>query len=118
MIRITIGDDKEVEVKTTNGLEETELAMGAVIEIMRQGKPTEASKYELVLTWVNTNIRLRAVKEVHDYMNFELKRAKDCVESCAQGSLIILMAGGKNEVKEVFGKFDNSEAVKVEMRKV
>lgn len=51
-------------------------------------------------------------------MNFELKRAKDCVESCAQGSLVILMAGDKNEVKEVFEKFDNSEAVKVEMRKV
>ena len=118
MIRITIGDDKEVEVKTTNGLEETELAANAVLEIMRQSKPTEASKCELVLTWVNASLRLRAVKEVHDYMNFELKRAKDCVDSCAQCNPVTLIVGDKNEVKEAFEKFNDSEAVKVEMRKV
>lgn len=118
MIRITIDNNKEVEVKTTNGLEETELAMNAVIEIMRQSKPTEAYKYELVLTWVNANLRLRAVKEVHDYMNFELKRAKDCVENCVQCNPVTLIAGDKNEVKEAFEKFNDSEAVKVEMRKV
>lgn len=63
MIQITINDNKEVEVKTTNGLEETELATNAVLEI-------------------------------------------------------ILIVGDKNEVKEAFEKFNDSEAVKVEIRKV
>lgn len=118
MIQITINDNKEVEVKATNGLEETELATNAVLEIMRQSKPTEASKCELVLTWVNASLKLRAVKEVHDYMNFELKRAKDCVDSCVQCNPVTLIAGDKNEVKEAFEKFNDSEAVKVEIRKV
>ena len=118
MIQITINDNKEVEVKATNGLEETELATNAVPEIMQQSKPTEASKCELVLTWVNASLKLRAVKEVHDYMNFELKRAKDCVDSCVQCNPVTLIAGDKNEVKEAFEKFNDSEAVKVEIRKV
>lgn len=118
MIQITINDNKEVEVKTTNGLEETELATNAVLEIMRQSKPTEASKCELVLTWVDTNSRLIAVREIRECMNFELKRAKDCVESCAQCNPVTLIVGDKNEVKEAFEKFNDSEAVKVEMRKV
>ena len=38
MIRITIGDNKEVDIKTTKGLEETELAASAAVEIMRSMK--------------------------------------------------------------------------------
>lgn len=50
MIQITISDDKEVAIKTTNGLEETELAANAAIEIMRQCDSTEAPKYRITLT--------------------------------------------------------------------
>lgn len=35
MIRIIIDDNKEVDIKATKGLEETELAANATIEIMR-----------------------------------------------------------------------------------
>lgn len=52
MIRITIDDNKEVEIKTTKGLEETEFAADATIEILRnaanQHKPKD-EKYDLLV---------------------------------------------------------------------
>lgn len=40
MIRIIINNNKEVDIKTTKGLEETELATNAAVEIMRNmGRP-------------------------------------------------------------------------------
>ena len=123
MIQITINDDKEVEIKTTKGLEETELAANAVIEIMRQHDSVQYDsagqfEYELILTKVNEDCKIRAVKEVYYNTNLDLKMSKDSVDSCAQGNSVTLMAGTKNEVQEVFEKFNNSEFTKVEMRKV
>ena len=118
MIQITINDDKEVEIKTTKGLEEIELAANAVIEIMRQHESVGQFEYELILTEVNEEYKLKAVKEVYDNTNLGLKMSKHSVDSCAQGNSVTLMAGTKNEVQEVFAKFNNSEFTKVEMRKV
>lgn len=123
MIQITINDDKEVEIKTTKGLEETELAANAVIEIMRQHDSVQHDsagqfEYELILTKVNKDCKIRAVKEVCHNTNLDLIMSKHSVDSCAQGNSVTLMAGTKNEVKEVFAKFNNSEFTKVEMRKV
>ena len=125
MIQITINDDKEVEIKTTKGLEETELAANAVIEIMRmqqhdpvQHDSVEQFEYELILTKVNKDCKIRAAKEVYHNTNLDLKMSKHSVDSCAQGNSVTLMAGTKNEVQEVFAKFNNSEFTKVEMRKV
>lgn len=118
MIQITINDDKEVETKTTKGLEETELATNAVIEIMRQHDSAGQFEYELILMKVNKDYKLRAVKEVYHNTNLDLKTSKLSVDSCAQGNSVTLMAGTKKEVKEVFAKFNNSEFKKVEMRKV
>lgn len=125
MIRITIGDDKEVEVKTTNGLEETELAANAVLEIMRQydldmwqHNSAGQIEYELILTKVNKDCKIKAVKEVYYNTNLDLKMSKHSVDSCAQGNSVTLAAGTKNEVQEVFAKLNNSEFVKVEMQKV
>ena len=62
MIRITIDDNKEVEIKTTKGLEETELAENAAIEILRnmvdQHKTKGNEKCDIVLTWVDPNCKL------------------------------------------------------------
>lgn len=123
MIQITINDDKEVEIKTTKGLEETELAANAVIEIMRQHDSVQHDsagqfEYELILTKVDEEYKLRSVKEVYYNTNLDLKMSKHSVDSCAQGNSVTLMAGTKNEVQEVFAKFNNSEFTKVEMRKV
>lgn len=113
MIRITIDDNKEVEVKTTNGLKETKLAMSAVIEIMRQCDPTEAPKYKITLVWVDPKAKLDAVKEVKETMNFGLKEAKDCVDSCMGNYDAILASGSKREMSEIFAKFKNCESTKV-----
>lgn len=123
MIQITINDDKEVEVKTTKGLKETELAANAVIEIMQQLYPVQHDsagqfEYELILTKVNEDYKLRALKEVYHNTNLDLTKSKYSVDNCAKGNSVTLMAGTKNEVQEVFAKFNNSEFTKVEMRKV
>lgn len=123
MIRITIDDNKEVEIKTTKGLEETVLATNAAIEIMRQHDSaghdsTGQFEYELILTKVNKDCKIKAVKEVYYRTNLDLKMSKHSVDSCAQGNSVTLMAGTKNEVQEVFAKFNNSEFTKVEMQKV
>lgn len=118
MIQITINNDKEVEVKTTNGLKETEVATKTVVEIMHRLEQTEEPKYKLVLIWVNTEFILRAVKEVKDNMNFDLKEAKDCVDSYKKGHESILASGSKKEVLRFAAKFNNSDCTKVEMRKV
>ena len=118
MIRITIDDNKEVEVKTTKGLEETELAANAVIEILRQCKPTEVPKYRITLTWVSPECKLRAVKEVKEIMNFDLKTAKDCVDSCIKNYDVILASGSKREMSEIFAKFKNCDFAKVCLSKL
>ena len=119
MIRITIDDNKEVEVKTTKGLEETELAANAVIEILRQCKPTEVPKYRITLTWVSPESKLRAVKEVKEIMNFDLKTAKDCVDSCIKNyNTTILASGSKREMSEIFAKFKNCDFAKVCLSKL
>ena len=104
MIQIIIDDDKEVEIKTTKGLEETELATNAVIEIMRQHDSIQHDsagqfEYELILTKVNKDCKIRALKEVYDNTNLDVKMSKHSVDSCAQGNSVTLMAGTKKEVK-------------------
>lgn len=118
MIRITIYDNKEVEIKTTKGLKETELAANAVIEIMQQHDSVGQFEYELILTKVNKDYKIKAVKEVYSNTNLDLSMSKHSVNSCTQGNSVTLMAGTKNEVQEVLAKFDNAEFVEVEMRKV
>ena len=118
MIRITIDDNKEVEVKTTKGLEETELAANAVIEILRQCEPTEAPKYRITLTWVSPESKLKAVKEVKEIMNFDLKTAKDRVDSCVKNYDTILASGSKREMSEIFAKFKNCDFIKVCLSKL
>lgn len=123
MIQITIHDNKEVEIKTTKGLEETASATNAVIEIMRQHDSAQHDsaqqfEYGLILTKVSEECKLRAVKEVYENTNLDLKMSKYSVDDCAQGNSVTLMAGTKNEVQEVFEKFNNSEFTKVKMQKI
>ena len=123
MIRITIDDNKEVEIKTTKGLEETELATNAVIEILRnaadQHEPKDIKERNLVLTWVNDNRRLEAVKEIRGNLNIGLKEAKDYVWVYFENSdaEVVLLTGSNDEVTKAAKKFDGSECVKVRISK-
>ena len=44
MIRIIIDDNKEVDIKATKGLEETEFAANAAIEIMRNSRSARTKR--------------------------------------------------------------------------
>lgn len=116
MIRITIDDNKEVEIKTTKGLEETELATNATIEILRnmgQYKPKDTKKYNLVLTYVDQHCKLGAVKELKENLDLWLKDAKCFVDSYLNGNKDILFAGNEDEVTKTAKKFDSSKYVRV-----
>ena len=118
MIQITINNDEEVEVKTTNGLKETEVATNAVVEIMHQLKQVETPKYKLVLIWANPEFKLRAVKEVKENMNFGLKEAKDCVNDCICGNEVVLVSGNKKELLDISAKFNNPDFTRVCIKKL
>ena len=117
MIRITIDDNKEVEIKTTKGLEETELAANAAIEILcnmvDQHKPKCNEKYDLVLTWVDKNYKLSAIKEIKEYLDILLKEAKDSVDSYLDNGKSILATGNRDVMAKVAKRFRYSKYVKV-----
>ena len=117
MIRITIDDNKEVEIKTTKGLEETELSANAAIEILRnmvnQHKPKGNERCDLVLTWADQNNKLFAVKEIQENLDIRLKEAKDNVDSYLDNGKTILATGNRDVVEKAAKRFDSSKYVKV-----
>ena len=117
MIRITIDDNKEVEIKTTKGFEETELAANAAIEILRnmvdQHKPKGNEKCDLVLTWADQDHKLFAVKEIKENLDIWLKEAKDSVDSYFDNGKSILATGNRDVVEKAAKRFDSSKYVKV-----
>ena len=117
MIRITIDDNKEVEIKTTKGLEETELAANATIEILcnmvDQHKPKCNEKCDLVLTWVDKNHRLYAIEEIKENLYISLKEAKDSVDSYLNNGKAILVTGNRDVIVKAAKRFDSSKYVKV-----
>ena len=117
MIRITIDDNKEVEIKTTKGLEETELAANATIEILcnmvDQHKPKCNEKCDLVLTWVDQNHKLYAIEEIKENLYIRLKEAKDSVDSYLNNGKSILATGNRDVIAKAAKRFDSSKYVKV-----
>lgn len=117
MIRIIIDDNKEVDIKATKGLEEAELAANAAVEIMRnmagQHEPKDNEKYDLILTWVDQNRKLLAVKELKENIELWLKDAKGYIDSYCAGKKVILFTGNGDEIEKLQKKFDSSECVKV-----
>lgn len=117
MIQIIIDDNKEVDIKATKGLEETELAANAAIEIMRnmvdRHEPKDNGKCDLVLTWVDQSRRLPAVKEIKEKLDLWLRDAKGYIDSYCDGKKPILLTGYEDEVTKVAKKFDSSEYLKV-----
>ena len=117
MIRIIIDDNKEVDIKTTKGLEETELAANAAVEIMRnivgQHEPKDDGKCDLVLTWVDQNRKLLAVKELKENIELWLRDAKGYIDSYCAGKKVILLTGDEDEVEKAAKKFESSECLRV-----
>lgn len=104
MIQITIYDNEEVEVKTTKGLEETKIATDIVSEALKAlMKPKE---YKLVLA--SYNLKLNAVKQIHDVLGLGLKEAKDLVDKCEEKNEAVLATGSSFEMEKLLNKFDQS----------
>lgn len=52
-------------------------------------------------------------------MNFDLKIAKDCVDSCIKNyNTTILATGSKREMQEIFAKFKNCDFTKVSLSRL
>ena len=117
MIRITIDDNKEVEIKTTKGFEETELAANATIEILcnmvDQHKPKGNEKCDLVLTWVDKSHKLYAIEEIKENLDIRLKEAKDSVDYYLNNGKSILATGNRDVIAKAAKRFDSSKYVKV-----
>ena len=116
MIRITIDDNREVEIKTTKGLEETELASNVATEILRNSAnqhKLKDEKYDLLVIWVDSLHKLQAVKEVKENLSLGLKEAKDTIDSYFNDDKTVWLTGNKDEVTKKAKKFDSSECVKV-----
>lgn len=117
MIRIIIDDNKEVDIKATKGLKEAELAANATVEIMRnmegQHEPKDNKKYDLVLTWVDQNRKLLAVKELKENIDLWLKDAKGYIDSYCAGKKVIMFTGNENEVEKIAKKLESSECLRV-----
>ena len=117
MIRIIIDDNKEVDIKATKGLKEAELAANATVEIMRnmegQHEPKDNKKYDLVLTWVDQNRKILAVKELKENIDLWLKDAKGYIDSYCAGKKVILFTGNVDEVEKIAKKLESSECLRV-----
>ena len=101
MIQITINDDREVEVKTTKGLEETKIATDIVSEALKAlQKPKE---YKLVL--ISYSLKTQAIKEVKEILHLGLKEAKDLVDECEENNMVTLATGTIFEMDELLNKF-------------
>ena len=105
MIQIIIDDNKEVDIKATKGLEETELAANAAIEILRQYKQTKVSKAKLELAWVGYEHTNKVAKVIKDILGFSLVEAKKYVDEYSGGKDVVLASGSREEMMSTCAKF-------------
>lgn len=109
MISITIEDNGEVSLKTTNGIEETEIATTIVVEAMRNlKKPEQDIGSKLVLASYDPEHKLLAVKEIKEKLGLCIKEAKDLVDSCVGRTISVLSEGPKSKMNVLFNRLDPS----------
>lgn len=76
-------------------------------------KRLDDGKCNLVLTWVDQNRKLLAVKELKENIDLWLKDAKGYIDSYCAGKKVILLTGDEDEVTKAAKKFDSSECLRV-----
>ena len=109
MISIAIEDNGEVSLKTTNGIEETEIATTIVVEAMRSlKKPEPDVESKLVLVSYDTTRKLYAVKEIKEKIGLGLKESKDLIDNCVGRTISVLLEGPKSKMNVLFNKLDPS----------
>ena len=123
MLNVTIQNDGKIKIQSecsnTKEMRHNVNLLLAVVSSMEMEetadlhKPEDNEKYDLVLTWVDQNRRLPAVKEIKTNLDFWLKEAKDSIDSYCNGNKAILLTGNKDEITKAAKKFDDSEYLKV-----
>ena len=109
MISITIEDNDEVSLKTTNGIEETEIATTIVVEAMRNlKKPEQDVGSKLILVSYDHEHKLLAVREVKEKLGLGLKESKDLVDSCVGRTISVLSEGPRSKTNVLFNRLDPS----------
>ena len=123
MLNVTIQNDGKIKIQSecsnTKEMRHNVNLLLAVVSSMEMEetadlhKPEDNEKYDLVLTWVDQNRRLPAVKEIKTNLDFWLKEAKDSIDYYCNGNKTILLTGNKDEITKAAKKFDDSEYLKV-----
>ena len=108
MISITIEDNNEVRLTTTNGIAETKIATTIVVEAMKNLLQETDAKSKLVLVACNPDKQLAAVKEIKEILNLGLKESKDFVDECIKEKMVTLSVGTRAEMFKLKDKFDPS----------
>ena len=109
MISITIEDNGEVYLKTTNGIEETEIASAIVVETMRSLKKSKPdAEYKLVLVSYDPTSKTAAANELSGILGLGIKEAKDIVDACVGRTIPVLSKGPKSIMNALFDRFNPS----------
>lgn len=78
-----------------------------------QMKRLDDGKCDLVLTWVDQNRKLLAVKELKENIELWLRDAKGYIDSYCAGKKVILLTGDEDEIEKAAKKFESSECLRV-----
>ena len=119
MLNVTIQNDGKIKIQSEcSNTKEMRHNVNLLLAVVSSMEMEEAAvdkneKYDLVLTWVDQNRRLPAVKEIKTNLDFWLKEAKDSIDSYCNGNKTILLTGNKDEITKAAKKFDDSEYLKV-----
>ena len=127
MLNITIQNDGKIKIQSecSNTKEMRSnvnllLAVVSSMEMEEAAANKEAStnqkdneKCDLVLTWVDQNRKLLAVKELKENIDLWLKDAKGYIDSYCAGKKVILFTSNGDEVEKFAKKFDSSECLRV-----
>ena len=109
MISITIEDDGEVSLRTTNGIEETEIASAIVVEAMRSLKKSKPdAEYKLVLVSYDPTSKTAAANELSGILGLGIKEAEDIVDACVGRTMPVLSKGPKSKMNVLFDRFNPS----------
>ena len=113
-----IADDKHeilltqsTDLDSISNVRNTLESVGCICTLLM--KRLDDGKCDLVLTWVDQNRKLLAVKELKENLDLWLRDAKGYIDSYCDGKKPVLLTGYEDEVTKVAKKFESSECLKV-----
>lgn len=113
-----IADDKHeilltqsTDLDSISNVRNTLESVGCICTLLM--KRLDDGKCDLVLTWVDQDRRLLAVKELRENIELWLRDAKGYIDSYCAGKKVILLTGDEDEVEKAAKKFESSECLRV-----